>query len=298
MRWGCARGRALATLAALALAAVGAARPQAPAARPLPDPDKFFAEARARLIGNDLMMSRYSYKERSTEIGFNPFGRIGTGPAVVAEVFPAPNEALTYRRILERDGRPLSAAEIAEQDRKYRSKYDSWQRQLAREGVSAREARLRKDAESRAKEQAQLAEAIGLFTFTMEARDTFEDQPAIVVAFSPRPDGRPHSREGRLAKAFTGRAWIHEFDYELLHLEARALDDVSFGYGMIGRLNRGSTLSLTRRRLNGAWYPMETHFVGTGRALLFRKVEFNYHRTYYDYRPYDPSELPDRLGWR
>ena len=38
MRWGCARGRALATLAALALAAVAAARPQAPPARPLPEP--------------------------------------------------------------------------------------------------------------------------------------------------------------------------------------------------------------------------------------------------------------------
>jgi hypothetical protein len=300
MRWGCARVRALATLAALALAlsAAAAARAQDPPARPLPDQDKFFAEARTRLTGNDLMMSRYSYKERSTELSFNPFGRMGTGPVVVAEVFPAPNEALTYRRVLERDGRPLSMVEIAEQDGRYRAKYEAWQRQLAREGVSAREARLRKDAETRAKEQAQLAEAIDLFTFTMEARDTFEGQPAIVVAFVPRPEGRPHSREGRLAKAFAGRAWIHEFEYELLHLNARAIDDVSFGYGMVARLNRGSTLSITRRRVNGTWYPMETHFVGTGRALLFRKMEFNYHRSYYDYRPYDPAELPQRLGWK
>ena len=52
--------------------------------------------------------------------------------------------------------------------------HDAWQRQLAREGVSAREARLRKDAETRAKEQAQLAEAIDLIDTSVSAREAAE----------------------------------------------------------------------------------------------------------------------------
>ena len=182
------------------------------------------------------MMSRYSYKERSTELSFNPFGRMGTGPVVVAEVFPAPNEALTYRRILERDGRPLSTAEIADAGRALPVEVRAWQRQLAREGVSAREARLRKDAETRAKEQAQFAEAIDLFTFKMESRDTFDGQPAIVVGLhaQARRAARTAAR-GALAKAFAGRAWIHEFDYDAACTSnARAVDDVSFGTGTGG----------------------------------------------------------------
>lgn len=271
---------------------------QAPASAPLPEAETFFAEARARLTGNDVMQSRFSYKERSTELNLNPFGRMGTGPVVVAEVYPSPGDGLTYRRILERDGRPVPAAEIAEQDRKFRERYDEWGKQLAREGQSARDARLKKDAEMRQKELGQLAEAIDLFDFTLVGRSTWEGQPAIVVAFTPKPNAKARTRDGRLAQGFAGRAWIHEFQYEVLHVNAIAVDDVTFGYGMIARLNSGSVVEFTRRWVEGAWYPVETRFQGTGRALIFRRVVLDYRRSYYDYHPYSPEQLPDRLGWK
>ena len=187
-----------------------------------------------------------------------------------------------------------SPSRIAE----YRQRYDEWRRRLAREGQSARDARLKKDAATLARDQARLAEAIDLFSFTLVGRTTWEGQPAIIVAFMPKPDAEPHSREARLAKGFAGRAWIHEFEHELLHVKASAMDDVTFGYGMVARLNRGSVVEVTRRRVDGAWFPVETHFQGTGRALIFRRFEFDYDRVYFDYKPFSPEELPARLGWK
>jgi hypothetical protein len=265
---------------------------------PLPDQAHFFAEARKRLASNDLIQSRYSFRERTTELRLNPFGRnMGTGPVNVYEYYPHPNEALSYRRLVERGGRALTRAELRKQDDEYREKLADWQRHVAREGASARLARLREAEEAKRRDQALADEALSMFDFRITGRDTWEGEPAIIVAFAPRPGAQARSREGRLARVFAGRAWIHEFEYELMRVEATATDDVSFWGGVVGRLNKGLAAHFTRRRINGVWLPVETRFKGTGRALLVRKLDIDFARDYYDYRPFDFAELPARLGW-
>jgi hypothetical protein len=285
-------------LVAALLLSISAGVAAQPSQAPLPDQATFFAEARKRLASNDLIQSRYSFRERTTQLRLNPFGRsMGTGPVHVYEVFPHPEEELTYRRLVERDGVPVSAEELAEQDREYRERLEEWQRRLAREGTSARAERLRRAAEAKAKDEAMAREALEMFDFKIVGRDTWHGEPAILVSFTPRPDASPRSREGRVARAFEGKAWIHEFDYELMNVEAHAIDDVSFGWGMIAKLHRGSTARFTRRKINGAWLPVESRFEGTGRALMVRRVVIKFARDYFDYRPFDHADLAARLGW-
>jgi hypothetical protein len=262
---------------------------------PLPDRETFFAEVRKRLAGNDELQSRFSFRERSTELSLNPFGRMGTGDALLHEVYPHPNAELTYRRLIERNGRRVPPAEVARRDRDQLEKVRRWEQAMLREGQSARQVRLRKAEEARARDQAQAREALDLFHFTMEGRETIEGEPAIVVAFAPRHGARPRSREGTIAHVFAGRAWIHEHDHEVMQVEAQATRDVSFGLGVIARLHEGSTASFTRRRIHGTWLPVESRFEGTGRALLFRRITIDFVRSYFDYRPWDPAELGARL---
>jgi hypothetical protein len=264
---------------------------------PLPGRDTFFAEVRSRLASNDLIQSRFTYRERSTELKLNPFGRFGTGPILVHEIYPHPNDDLTYRRLVERDGEALDDLEIARQDRDYRKRLSDWQHRIAREGNSEREHRLRKAEEAREKDTLRAQEALEMFDFVLAGRDTWEGEPAIVISFSPRPGARPRSREGRVAHAFAGRAWVHEHEFEVMKVEATAVDDVSFGLGLIAKLHKGSTARFLRRRIAGAWLPVETRFEGTGRALLVRKVDIRFSRDYSDYRPFEPAELPALLGW-
>ena len=54
----------------------------------------------------------------------------------------------------------------------------------------------------------------------------------------------------------------------------------------------------SRQKQQGAWLPVETRIQASGRALLVRRVDVDFVRTYFDYRPFEPSELPARLGWR
>jgi len=284
---------ALLGVPALFGAATGGLGAQSP---PLPDRERFFAEVLKRLASNDIIQSRYSYRQKSTELKLNPFGRMGTGPVLVHEVYPHPEEKLTYRRLIERDGHPLSPGEIAAQDRDYLRRLEEWKQRTAREGESARRLRLRRAQEGRERDEARAREALDVFDFSIEGRDTWEGNPAVIVGFTPRPGAQPRTREGRIARAFAGRAWIHEFEYEVMNVEATAIDDVSFGFGIIARLHEGSTAKFVRQRIGGQWMPTESRFEGTGRALLVRRVVIKFWREYSDYRPFEPDELPAKLG--
>ena len=263
---------------------------------PLPDRETFLAEARKRLASNELLQSRYSFKERVTDVRFNPFGAIGTGPIEVYEVYPVVAGQLTYRRLIERGGLPVPPGELLLADRQFLARYYQWQRDLAKEGQDERQARLKREADEREKDRARAAEAVGLFQFTLERRETLEGQPVIAVRFAPRPNAQPHSREGRVAASFAGTAWIHEREHEVMRVEAEAVTDTAFGYGVIARLHNGAKARFIRRKLGDVWLPIETRVTGTGRAMLFRKVTINYLREYSDYRLFDLAEFTKRIG--
>jgi len=267
-----------------------------PAQTALPEEATFLAEARARLASNPDLRARYAYREQRTEMQFNPVGRIGPGPVQVYEVFPGPTRALTYRRLVARGGAPVPARAIADQDREHLAEIHAHERARTSESAGARAERETRDRQRRQEAQAEAEEVIGLFDFRIARRERVDGEPAIVVTFAARPEARPRSREVRLAAAFRGRAWVHEHEYELLRIEAEAVEDVSFGFGVIGRLHEGATATLVRRRALGTWLPVESRFEGTGRALLLRRVSLKSVYEYSDYQRFDPSRLAAMLA--
>ncbi len=256
--------------------------PQTPDARPLPDSDSFLREVRQRLASDEELQGQYAYKERSTELRLNPFGALGMGAVQVYEVYPSIDPELTYRRLIERNGVPVKSADLARRDREYRDKV----RRALKDPDTAR-----RQAEQRRKQRRMVNDVLGSLRTTVVGRDTVDGEPAIVVEFGRRPHADPQTREGRIVAHFQGRAWVHEIEYQVMKIEAAAVGDVTFGFGLIGRINRGSAGIFVRRKVNGeAWLPVEARFKGTGRALLFRKIEINWMREYYDYRRRDPNE--------
>ena len=70
---------------------------------------------------------------------------------------------------------------------------------------------------------------------------------------------------------FRVHAWISEDDHELVKLEAEAIDDLSFGLGVLAKLHKGARLSFLRRKVNGeVWLPAVVNYSGNARVgLLF-----------------------------
>ncbi len=86
--------------------------------RPLPDADTFYRMVRENLARAERVTHLYTYKERRTDIHTNPFGKLGTSGESLFEVYPSPTRRLGYRRLVARNGKPIPAADLAEQDQR------------------------------------------------------------------------------------------------------------------------------------------------------------------------------------
>lgn len=223
--------------------------------RPLPDPASFYADVQKNLTRSNAAQYRYAYKERRTELHMNPFGRLGTGEVRVYEVTPGPSDRVYFRRLLERAGKP------------------------APDGKPERQERRPTTGRS-------LDDVVATLRFTIARRERVDGRDAIVVEFEPRPNARPQTRQGSIAKVLKGTIWVDEAAREVMRAEATAIDGVSFGGGFIARLNKGAQITLTRQRIDDdVWLPTSIRMKGDGRALLsIRRMSIDYFIEWFDYR--------------
>ena len=229
------------------------------AERPLPDHDMFVRATRDNLIKSQRAQFNYAYKERRTQFHVNPFGRVGTGGIEGFEVTPIENGTVILRRLIERDGKPVTNGDVD------RVKVKEERRQAGR--------------------RTSMDDVVAMLTFTTDRREKLNGRDTIVIKFTPKPNGDPQTREGRIAKAFTGAAWVDEAAREVIKVEATAIDSISFGLGVIARLNEGTTVTLHREPIDAStWLPTSIRFAGEGRALLLRKLTVDQRIELSDYK--------------
>jgi hypothetical protein len=248
--------------ALLVVGVLGAASAQEAPAReePLPDAAPFLAAARENLAKATRVQGRYAYKERSTEVHRNPFGKIGSGGVRVFEMRPTGEPGVFMRRLLEDDGKPVTDARPERIERRGR----------------------------RPQGRSSIEDAAGVLKFSLVRRERVDGRDQIVVRFDGDPAARPETREGRMAKMLTGHIWIDEQAREVVRAEATATDDVSYGLGMVVRLRKGARMSLTRAPVDATtegqvWMLTSLRFTGEGRAMIFRKLTVNHVIEWFDY---------------
>ena len=240
--------------------------------RPLPDPETFLEQVRAHQRTDRLLLSQYTYIEERTEM---PRGRPDEATTELVQIFPAVDPEQTYIRLLAVDGEPLEPDEVEKQDRKRRKQLVKRAERLAREGVSEWEKRRQEDMEQRRSEGDLVEEVLNIFDFRMVRREFMDGYTTIIVSFTPRRDAKPRTRQGKLFKKARGHLWISEEEYRVVRVEAETIEDATIGFGLIGRLHKGSTFSFRFRKVNDEiWLPARTHLTGSGRALLFRTFNF------------------------
>lgn len=270
-------------LAGVVVAIIVLAAPGAGQTADLPNRDTFLREARDVLARSQQVWHRYAYKERRTELHMNPFGRMGTGGTRLIEVRPSPDPRLTYRRTIERDGVPVPPAELQRQDAEYRARVAAVERNGGDEAADQAERRRRDDQLARRRAQMVIDDVVNTLQFDIVRREFQDGRPVIVVSFAAKPNARPTTREGRLAKVFTGHIWIDEASREVTHLRGVASDDVSFG-GFIAKVYEGTEAYVERREIEpGVWMPTRLTLTGEFRAL-FRKARIDHVIEWFEYR--------------
>jgi hypothetical protein len=258
--------------------------------RPLPDRAAFLAEVRGRLESDQSLQSRYMYIETRRDWKLDAEGRPSGESVKVFESHPGlPGEGRWERLILE-DGRPVPPEELAEQDRERREKA----RALARRMANAPQKERAKQRRAWEKHQRETLEAIEdvfrVFDIRMLKRERIDGHDTIAFSLTPRPDADARTDDGEIMRHFTVRAWVSETDYELVRVEAEAIDTVSIAFGLLARVHPGARFSFARRKVDGeAWLPALSSYSGSARVGLVKVVRRSSTSEYSDYRKLDAS---------
>jgi len=262
---------------------------QTPLDRPLPNPKAFLAQAMKHLRSNDLLRSQYTYQEKETRYSYDSAGRVTKTQLRVYEVHPSPEPELTYRRLVSENG--VQPTDMAKRDADQRRKEAEWLAGRQREGLNAREARLRKEAEEDRKEQAVVDELTSIYEFRMTGREIVDGRAAIVFALEPCSGYGPHTPQGRILKSFRGRAWVDEQEYELVRLKTDVLETVGVRFSFIVRLLKGSQGHVERRKIDGdTWLPTYSRFKGSGRVFFVVRIDLDQVSEFSSYKKKDSGE--------
>jgi hypothetical protein len=209
-------------------------------ARPLPSSEVFYPAVVSNLAKSDREQFRYAYRERRSEVHTNPFGRIGTGGLALYDVTPGKELGIYQRRLIERDGKTVTDEKPEIIDRR-----------------------------NRGKSNPSIDDVINTLDFTIRAREVMSGRDTIIIDFAPKKESSPKTRQGKIAKAFRGSAWVDEETHEVIRVEATSIDSISYGLGFVARLGEGTRATLSRERIDSSlWLPTSIRLTGDGRALL------------------------------
>jgi hypothetical protein len=278
------RSRAGIALILVALLLAGHAASGQPAAA-LPDPATFLAAVRANLFADEEIARHYTYHERREEIRVSKLGNVSVGRVRLFEVYASPDPLHRYRRLIADDDVPLSTDELKRRDGAYGKYLADLALEREHETPAAQNARLAREAAERRKRDDLVDDVFGTFEMALLRRDMTDGRPSIVVSLTPRNDVRTKSSAGKYLRKFRGTVWIDEADRQLVRAELECLDTILVGWGLLGRVHKGSRVTFDRVKVNDeVWLPRSFRTEVKGRALLVRTFDVTAETRYSDYR--------------
>ena len=261
-----------------------------PAARPLPYADQLIRDVRANLRTDEELLRQYTFKERRRDVKVSKLGKVKRGPWREFEVYPSEVPGETYKRLISVDGVPLPAEELARRDEAHRKAVLDKLEQIRVETPDQRRKRLGKLAKERREQQDVIDDVFAVYEIAVLGREVLDGRPTIVTSLTPRKGARTRSDAGKFLRKVRGRAWVDETDRQVVRVEVEAIEDITFGLGLLARMHKGSTVMFRRAHVNGEiWLPAEAQYRIVGKTLVFRKFDLESTTRFSDYRKFNVS---------
>ncbi len=180
-------------------------------------------------------------------------------------------------RLIAVDGKPLSAeAERAEMERL--------------DFLAAHPELEEHRHRSEMKDQARIDRMLGMLPdaeiYTLEGVVPCGAGTCYRMSFVPNPRFVPPDIESDFLRGFAGTVWIDQAQERLTRLDAHLIVDVDFGFGILGKVNKGGTAELRQTDVGGQeWKLTELKVNLTGRALLFKVLDIQIEEEASDFSP-------------
>ena len=226
----------------------------------------------------------YFYRLQKHRIILDRKGREKKRTSSTYEVIPLDDGV--YRKLVRRNGEPLSEKEAQKQQRKAEARLRR-QRNLSRAGRAKLE---RKHAERRRKEALFWEEAVRAFHFHYRGEEVLDGRPVVVVDLLPRETYRPAEKNLWILDKVKGRIWIDRQDLQLSQVELEFVKPVKIAGGLVARLYKGSTLWVRQEKVrDDVWFPRRFEMIMNGRIFLLKGLNMRMTGEFSDYRRFGTS---------
>jgi hypothetical protein len=93
------------------------------------------------------------------------------------------------------------------------------------------------------------------------------------LSFSPNPTFAPPDLEAGIFRGMAGEVWIDQVQERLTRLDAHLISNVDFGWGIIGRLDKGGTIQIEQADIGGHDWEVTTLKLNMkGKALMVKSL--------------------------
>ena len=206
-----------------------------------------------------------------------------SGKRQAQEILETSNGSLS--RLLSVGGRPLDAQEQEKEDQR-----------LQRLVSHPDEQRKLQQASSKKAEQgARLFRILpDIFLFSYMGRQ----DDLVTLTFKPNPNFQPASLEARVFHSMQGEVTVDTRQERLAAISGRLSEDVSFGGGLLGHLEKGGRFEVKQAEISpGHWEMIILTVDMKGKALLFKTVGVYETENHSDFqRVPDDLTLADAAG--
>ena len=220
----------------------------------------------------------YIYKVHDETRELDSAGKVKSVHSTVDEVLYIAGKR--YFRPLEKDGKPIPAAEA----RKEQAKLDRAAADAGRLSQAEHEKRLTDAETERAKQRAQFKDIPDAYDFKLPGDATIDGRPAYKIGATPR--SAYHGQFKGILHNVEGTLWIDKQDLVWVKVEADVLKPFSLGW-FLARVGAGTHLSFEMMRVNNElWAPKRLTLRASARLMMMKKVNVEEELTFTDYRKF------------
>ena len=234
---------------------------------------------------NSQLQRNYSFQQREEIREFDRSGKVKSQRIETWEVSLL--DGTPYKRLVARDGRPLSAAGQRLEDEKFHRN----SQERAQETPEQRERRVEEWRRRQQRQHQPLRELPDAFNFTLVGEENWRGRPAYRIDAVPKPGYKPKSLYSAFFPKVKIRAWIDKDDFQGARVEIEAMDTISFG-GFLLRLDKGSKIVIEQTRMDdGLWLPQHVAVNAAARLFLVKSMNREMDYSFSDYKKSEPSRI-------
>ncbi len=180
-------------------------------------------------------------------------------------------------RVLARQGKPLDpAAQKKETDRLNSLLHSPAEQARMKQEHQAEEQRL----------QRLMAAMPEAFLYTYDG--TVDGN--LRLTFKPNPAYNPATYETRVYHALSGEIWIQPEKKRLVKIDAHIVDEIEFGYGFFGRIEKGGAFQIVRSQVAAnRWKTTVLNVHISGRVVFFKAINRDQDLTRSAFKPLAPD---------